>query len=101
MDIFKTLAQADVRTLISLPVLYYTLLRLAVFPLLVYAVLRALPLDPLLVKLAVLMTGMPAGSTTSILADQYGCDAAFAGKLVFVSTLASIVTIPLITLLPG
>lgn len=95
------LSQADARTMLSRPVLYYTLLRLVAFPLLVYAVLRALPLDPLLVKLSVLMTGMPAGSTTSILADQYGCDAAFAGKLVFVSTLASIVTIPLLTLALG
>lgn len=95
------LSQADVKTLLSPSVLYYTLLRLIAFPLLVFAVLRPLHLDPLLVRLSVLMTGMPAGSTTSILADKYGCDAAFAGKLVFVSTLASIITIPLLTLAVG
>ena len=46
-----------------------------------------------------LMTGMPAGSTTSILADKYGCDAVFASEITFTSTLLSIVTIPLLTLL--
>lgn len=93
------LSQAGGKGLFSRPVVYYTALRLVVFPLLVYAVLRPLPLDPLLVRVAVLMTGMPAGSTTSILAGQYGCDAAFAGRIVFVSTLASIITIPVISMM--
>lgn len=53
----------------------------------------------LFVNICVLMTGMPAGSTVSILADQYNADAAFASQLVFTSTLFSIFTIPLLTLI--
>lgn len=93
------LADAPLRSLFSFNVLYYSALRLALFPLLVHVLLLPLPLDGLLKSICFLMTAMPAGSTTSILADKYGCDAAFAAQLVFVSTLLSIVTIPLLTLL--
>lgn len=93
------LADAPLRSLLSPRVLYFGALRLVLFPLLVYGLMLPLPVDGLLKSICLIMTAMPAGSTTSILADQYGCDAAFAAQLVFVSTLLSIVTIPLLTLL--
>ena len=93
------LADADVKSLLSKTVLYFTILRLIVFPLGVYAVLSLLPIDPLLVNISVLMTGMPAGSTTSILADRYGADSLFASQIVFASTLCSVVTLPLLCLI--
>ena len=93
------LADAPVESLFSKVVLYYTFLRLIAFPALVYLVLLPFGMDSLLVNICVLMTGMPAGSTVSILADQYNADAAFASQLVFTSTLFSIFTIPLLTLI--
>lgn len=93
------LADAPVESLFSKVVLYYTFLRLLAFPALVYLVLLPLGMDSLFVNICVLMTGMPAGSTVSILADQYNSDAAFASQLVFTSTLFSIFTIPLLTLI--
>ena len=93
------LALAPVRSLFSLPVLYFTALRLVVFPLLVYVLLLPFNLDRLLVDICVLMTAMPAGSSTSILATQYDCNAVFASEIIFTSTLFSIVTIPLLSLL--
>ena len=93
------LADADIQSLFSGPVLYYVFLRLIAFHLLVYAVLSLLPLDKLLVSISVLMTGMPAGSTTSILPDQYGGDSLFASQLVFASTLFSVITLPILCLI--
>ena len=93
------LADAPIRSMFSRPVLWYSCLRLALFPLLIWVLLRPLGLDPTLVNVCVLMTGMPAGSTGSILADKYGGAALFASELAFASTLCSIVTIPLLTLL--
>ena len=93
------LADAPLKSLFSPSVLYYSALRLLAFPLLVWGLMLPLPMDGLLKSICLLMTAMPAGSTTSILADRYGCDAAFAAQLVFVSTLLSIATIPLLTLL--
>lgn len=93
------LADADIKTMFSKEVLYFTFLRLAGFPLLVWLVLKPFSLDPLLVNVCVIMSGMPAGSTTSILADKYGCDSMFASQITFVSTLFSIVTIPVLGML--
>lgn len=92
------LTGTEIYALFSGPVLYYCFLRLMAFPLVVYAVLSLLPMDPLLVNISVLMTGMPAGSTTSILADRYGCDSLFASQLVFASTLFSVITLPVLCL---
>lgn len=93
------LADAPVRSLFSPTVLWFSALRLLLFPLLVYVLMLPLPGDPLIRAICVLMTGMPIGSTTSILADKYGGDAPFSSQLAFTSTLLSIATIPLLTLL--
>lgn len=47
----------------------------------------------------VTLTGMPAGSTTAVLAEKYGCDAVLATKCVVLSTVFSMITIPLWCLL--
>ncbi len=73
----------------------YTLFRLFLIPLLVYFFSRLFHVDPLLSGVSVLLTGMPAGSTTAILAAKYDGDYIFATKCVVVTTLLSLVTIPL------
>ncbi len=93
------LADADIKTMFSKDVLYFTFWRLLGLPLLVWGILMPFHMDKLLVSICVIMSGMPAGSTTSILADQYGGDSMFASQMTFVSTLLSIVTIPLLGLL--
>lgn len=77
----------------------YTFVRLLLIPLAMFLLLTLAGTDALVLGVMVLMSGMPAGSTTAILASKYGGDAAFASCMVFVSTLASIVTLPLICLL--
>ena len=72
--------------------------RQIVFPLAVLAVLRLLGVDELTTRISVVITGMPIGSTTAILADKYNANAAFASKCVFISTVTSLVTIPVLTL---
>jgi len=93
------LADAPVRSLFSAPVLYFSFLRLLAFPLFVFVCLLPFSLDHEVVRIILLMTAMPAGSTLSILADKYGMRPAEASQMLFTSTLFSIVTVPLITLL--
>ena len=93
------LADTDVKTIISWKTLYFSFLRLIAFPLLVWLVLKPFGLDPMLLSIAVILTAMPAGSLTSILADKYHMDSEFASKMVFVSTLLSMVTVPLFGLI--
>ena len=40
------------------------------------------------------MTGMPAGATAAIFADRYHSDAPFATRCVVMTTLASMLTLP-------
>lgn len=93
------LVETDIRTIFTKEVLYYTAIRLLLFPLFIFAVLQPFHLDPLLISICVIMSGMPAGSTTSVLADKYNCDPAFASRIIFVSTLFSIFTIPILGIL--
>jgi len=79
-------------------ILWFTLLRLILIPLAVLLPLRIAGVDPVVTGVVVLISGMPAGSTTAILASKYDGDAAFASCMVFVSTLASIVTLPVLCL---
>ncbi len=69
--------------------------RLGVLPGIFWCVCHFLKMEPLLSGICVLMTGMPAGSSSAILAAKYGCDYRFATKCVVVSTLLSMLTIPM------
>ena len=79
-------------------ILWFSLLRLILIPLAVFIPLKIAGVDPIVRGVVVLISGMPAGSTTAILASKYDGDAEFASRMVFVSTLASIVTLPLLCL---
>jgi len=78
---------------------WFTFVRLILIPLLVFAALTVIPVDPLVRGTMVLISAMPAGTTTAILAAKYDGDAPFASCLIFVSTLFSLLTLPLLTLI--
>lgn len=77
---------------------YLVAVRQLLLPFLCLAALKALGADPLTTGVSVVLSGMPIGSTTAILAQKYGADAPFASKCVFLSTLTSLVTVPILTL---
>ncbi len=99
MVVGSIMADANVKALFSKSILYFTFIRLIAFPLLVYGVLKLLRAEAMLINIAVIMTAMPAGASTSILAEKYDGDAEYAAEVTFTSTLCSIVTIPLISFL--
>ena len=90
------LAEINPKTVFNKVVLYYSAIRLIMIPIALIIVLKFINIDPLVIGVIVLLFGMPAGSTTAILASKYNGDAGFASKCVFVSTLLSMVTIPII-----
>lgn len=99
MVIGMILAEVNIKTMINKEVLFYTLLRLVVIPLLVWPLCYLLHLNHLATGVCVLLAAMPAGATTSILAAKYNGDAKFATKLVVFSTLASLITTPIWSML--
>jgi predicted permease len=89
------LAEVEPGSILDWGIIRYAFIRLFLLPLLVYLCCRAFHVTPLLSGVSVLLTGMPAGSTTAILAAKYDGDYIFATKCVVVTTLLSLVTIPL------
>ena len=73
-----------------------TAVRLLVMPAVLVPLLRALGTEPLIVSVAVVEMGMPTAVNGSLLCMEYGGDAECMAQITFVSTLASIVTIPVI-----
>lgn len=74
-------------------VLIYTLHRLVLLPLIILVGVYFLPVSSIVKGLIVLLSAMPAGATTSILASKYDMEPEFATKMVITSTLLSIPTI--------
>lgn len=89
------LAEVEPGSILDKGIVKYTFIRLIIIPFLIFACCRLLHVAPLLSGVSVLLTGMPAGSTTAILAAKYDGDYIFATKCVVVTTLLSLVTIPL------
>ncbi|TFG83808.1 MAG: AEC family transporter [Spirochaetales bacterium] len=75
--------------------------RLALHPFLVFLLAKALGLTGLELAVPVLIAAMPVAANTTILAGVYGGDAVNASGLVFVSTVLSLATIPLLANLLG
>jgi predicted permease len=95
MVIGMILADINVKSMLDIKVLYFTLIRLILIPVLVYIPCVLLNIDSLITGVCVLLAAMPAGATTSILASKYKGDVEFATNLVIVSTLASLITTPI------
>ncbi|MEG1850051.1 MAG: AEC family transporter, partial [Oscillospiraceae bacterium] len=72
------------------------LLRLLLLPALVFFALRGAINDPVLLGVAVLLTGMPVATNATMLCVQYGGNDELASVGVFLTTLLSVGTIPLL-----
>lgn len=75
------------------------LLRLAVFPLMVYGLLRLLPISSAVAGTIYPLTAMPAGTMVAMQAELYGGDSVFAARAVAYSTLLCMVSVPIMSLI--
>lgn len=89
------LAEVKLKSMLDWGIVKYTIIRLFLIPFMVFIACRLFSVDPMLSGVSILLAGMPAGSTTAILAAKYNGDYIFATKCVVVTTLLSLVTIPL------
>lgn len=92
------LADVKLKNILEPKAFYLVLVRQIALPALCLVGLKLLAADPLTTGVSVALIGMPIGSTTAILAQKYGADAEFASKCVFISTVTSLVTVPILTL---
>ncbi|WP_296879612.1 AEC family transporter [Thomasclavelia sp.] len=90
------LAEIRFKDVLNKLTIYYSVIRLLVIPILVLIPCVLLSLPPLVTAVATVLAGMPAGSTTAILAEKYQGDAKLAVEIVFLSTALSLFTIPVL-----
>ena len=92
------LGETNIKTAFSGKLVYIlTFIRLIVVPVILFFVLKFLGAPNLTINIIVLLEALPVASNTAVLSFQYGGDNTLAVKSIFVSTVFSIVTIPLIS----
>lgn len=90
------IAKANFRQIFANPKVYtYTLLKMVVIPIAVACLARFLPVDPIVRGVFVIESAMPVGTLTALIAQQYGMDTVTCTESIVVTTLASILTVPL------
>lgn len=93
------LADVKPRQLLDKSLFLFSGLRLVILPVIVYAACLLCRIDSLVTGVSVLLTAMPAASTTAILAAKYEGDAVYASKCVVITTVLSLFTTPLWSML--
>ena len=78
--------------------------RLIVSPLIIFGIFKLIVLaiptfNPFVVGIFLVLFAMPSASVVTILAELHGADKVFSAKIVFLTSLLSILTIPVMTLL--
>jgi len=73
----------------------YSALKLLLWPVMTFGACMMFSVPPIVTTVITLMQAMPAGSLPVVFAEQYGKDSKLGAELVFISTLLSIITIPI------
>ncbi|WP_461206578.1 AEC family transporter [Clostridium sp. DL1XJH146] len=90
-------ADVNIKEIINDFSLYYvSLIRLIIVPIITYFILNLLHADVLIRDIIVVLEAMPAGSLGAIFAESTNKEPRYASKVVFVTTLFSVVTIPIV-----
>lgn len=96
----STLAKQPVREMLNDVWSYITsILRLVIIPLLVYVVCGLFIHDPYILAICVLETAMPAASSGVMFCLAYGGDTRTMARGTFITTILSIITIPVLALI--
>ncbi|SHE79289.1 AEC family transporter [Caloramator proteoclasticus] len=96
----STLADAKIKSIFEGYSVYFgSFIRLISIPLIVYFILNLFGLKDFYLNIPVIITAMPAAANTVIMAEKYGGNAEYASKVVFLTTILSVVTIPAVLIL--
>lgn len=90
MMIGMVLSEIDLRHIADKTIVRFTVHRLVLMPLIVYAFCLLLHISKVVTGVSVLLAAMPAGATTTMMSAKYNRDPQFATKLVVFTTLCAI-----------
>lgn len=92
------LADIKLKEIMDKELFHFSAIRLILIPIVIFTILKLFKVDSLVIGVIVLLSAMPAGSTTVMLADKYNGNTKFATSCLFLSTVLSLITIPLATI---
>ena len=96
----SSMAHLSLRAMLGMPMVYVTsLLRLVLLPLGVHVLCTALGFDPFVVSINTVVIAMPVATYGTILCLRHGCDTTLMAGVTFITTLLSMLTIPLLVML--
>lgn len=96
------LAQSGIVKIIKDRELYLaTFIQMVVIPAIVYLVMSALGVNPLIVKISTIIAALPSGSMTTIVATEYDCAPAYAANIMVQTMLAMVVALPMWVFIVG
>ncbi|MBN7772983.1 AEC family transporter [Clostridium aminobutyricum] len=94
------LAESKAREILANKHLFITLiLKLILFPVLLFALLVWLPFRPLVFCIVIFAMAMPSAAVIPVLAEIYGSNAKLAAQVVFITTMFSLITLPIFGIL--
>ena len=95
-----SMAQQELKTIFKdVRMYWFLLIRLILIPVIMALCVRNLPIDSQILGVFILMLAMPVGSIVVLVAMEQGADSACCTRGSVISTLLSIITIPIIALL--
>ena len=77
--------------------LVFSALKLLILPVIILMILKIFIKDDILLRISMIMLATPAGSMTVMLAQQYDGDSGLAARGVVLTTLLSVITIPVVS----
>jgi len=90
------LAESKARDVLKNKHLYETLiLKLIIFPAILFVILMWLPLEKYAFSIVIFAMAMPSAAIIPVLAEIYGTNAKLAAQAVFITTMCSLITIPI------
>lgn len=89
------LAEGDIKTMVNKKTIKFSILRLILIPLAVFTGCKLCNVPELVAGVSILLAAMPAGTTTAILAVKYNKAPEFATKCVVLTTILSMLMIPI------
>ena len=96
----STLATIPIKEVFTeLRIYPYTIIKQIIVPIIAYPILKMFVGDPLILGIALIMISMPVANSAVLFATEYDGDISLAAKTVFMTTLLSVVTIPIIVAL--
>jgi len=94
------LARSELKKALARPAIYIvSLLRLVLFPVVVIVIFKILGIDKFIATTLVLSAACPAAAISAMFAEKFNLDTGYPSQIVSVTTLLSLITLPVVSLL--